>query len=267
MRSSVKHSTAPRALVWAAALAIGLAAACPASAACRLALALGLDISGSVDDREYDLQLTGIARALAEPDVRNAFFADPNVPVAFAVYEWSSSSYQNVIVNWRLVDAPTVLDQISAELTAWSRAAVPEATGLGAAMRFGANLIKNGPECLDQTLDISADGKNNDWPLPDRLRASGEISWLRINALVVAMNFPSTQDRTNSGAAELASYFQTYIIQGPGAFTEVALGYEDYADAMRRKLIRELASLPLGQLPKPLPLRRADLTVPPPGRP
>lgn len=240
-------------------MALGLA--WPAEAACRLALALGLDVSGSVDDRDYKLQMHGLAEALSAPDVQSAFLTVPETPVALAVYEWSASSYQRTIIDWRLVDSPGTLDQITAELRAWARRPTPEATGLGAALSYGARLIEAGPTCWDRTLDISGDGKNNDWPVPERLRASGEIAWLRVNALVIAPAFTGTQDRTDSGVAELSSYFQRVVIQGPGAFVEVALGFEDYGEAMRRKLLRELSTLPLGHLPPPLPTRRADLAA------
>ena len=72
---------------------------------------------------------------------------------------------------------------------------------------------------------------------------------MNVNALVVAKDFKSTMDMTPDGVAELTAYFHSRIIHGPGAFVEVAQGYEDYATAMSRKLLRELSTLPLGQLP------------------
>jgi len=46
----------------------------------------------------------------------------------------------------------------------------------------------------------------------------------------------------------LSAYYTANVIRGPDAFVEVALGYEDYAAAMERKLLRELASIAIGQL-------------------
>jgi hypothetical protein len=221
----------------------------PAGAACRLALALALDVSGSVDEQEYVLQMNGIATALADGDVQAALFAIPEVPVTLAIFEWSSSSYQRMIVNWRPLLGPSDIDDIRSTLLSWRRAPAPEATGLGAALEFGAKLIKGAPACWDQTLDISADGKNNDWPVPTRLREDGRLGTMNVNALVVAKDFISTMDMTPDGMAELTAYFQARIIHGPGAFVEVAQGYEDYATAMSRKLLRELSTLPIGKLP------------------
>ena len=231
------------------------AAAAPAEAACRLALALALDVSGSVDEFEYVLQMNGVATALADGDVQAALFATPDAPVNLAIYEWSSSSYQRMIVNWRPLHSPSDLEDIRSILLSWRRAPAPEATGLGAALEFGWKLFASAPACWDQTLDVSADGKNNDWPVPTRLREDGRLGTMNVNALVVAKDFKSTIDMTPDGVAELTAYYQARVIHGPGAFVEVAQGYEDYATAMSRKLLRELSTIPLGQLP-PTPGQR-----------
>ena len=220
-----------------------------AGAACRLALALGLDVSGSVDEGEYVLQMTGLAEALGDEDVRSALFAVPDVPVAISVFEWSSSSYQRVVQDWVLIAEPAVLDELRARLLGWQRAPAPEATGLGAALQFADSLFRRAPDCWGETLDISGDGKNNDWPIPERLRREGRLSDRTVNALVVARAFASAQGNTPDGVTELSAYFRAKIIHGPNAFVEVALGFENYAAAMQKKLLRELSTLPLGQAP------------------
>jgi len=226
------------------------ATVCPtiAAATCRLALVLALDVSGSVDEREYVLQMNGVAEALADDQVRAAFLASPGAPVALSIFEWSSSSYQREIVEWHLVETPADLDAVRNVLLSWRRAPAPEATGLGAALLHATQVFRQGPVCWQQTLDVSADGKNNDWPVPERLRNENRLGDMNINALVIARDFNSTLALTPNGVTELSAYFQARIIHGPGAFVEVAVGYEDYARAMRRKLLRELATMPLGQV-------------------
>ena len=214
-----------------------------AEAQCRLALALGLDVSGSVDFSEYRLQYNGLAGALADPEVQDSLFALPEAPVAIAVYEWSSSGFQRVVVDWRVLHGVAELEEVRNQLLARKRERAPAQTGLGRAMLFGQDMINVGPQCWDQTLDISGDGKNNDWPPPKRVKESGEIEGLRINALVVAED-PSG----DLSVGELTTYFKERVIQGPDAFVEVALGYSDYAEAMKRKLLRELAVLAIGAL-------------------
>ena len=215
-----------------------------AASACRLALAIALDVSGSVDQREYRLQLDGLADALVDPDVTAALFAMPGAPVSLAIYEWSSSDYQRLIQDWVIVGDQTVLDGLVARLRKWSREAAPEATGLGAAMGYGKALIDRGPSCWKATLDVSGDGKNNDWPTLRVMKRSGALAGMAINGLVISRDGREVAE----DAGGLKAYFRAQVIQGPDAFVEVAIGFEDYARAMRRKLLRELATRPMGQI-------------------
>ncbi|MXQ08786.1 DUF1194 domain-containing protein [Alphaproteobacteria bacterium GH1-50] len=237
--------------------AIALVALWPgfADAACRLALLLALDVSGSVDAREYALQIEGVASALDDNEVRRVLLAMPEAPVALSIFEWSSASYQKVVQDWVLLTDSESLNRVIAALRNWQRMPAPEATGLGAALEFSYRHFQNAPACWDQTLDVSADGKNNDWPIPERLRRGGELGSMKVNALVVAPDFLVTYDTSGSGIQGLRDYFENNIIYGPGAFTEVAMGFDDYARAMHLKLLRELATLPLGALPRPAPFR------------
>jgi hypothetical protein len=220
------------------------------NAACRLALALALDVSGSVNADEYRLQMSGLAAALGDPDVEAALFAIPDAPVTLAVFEWSSSRYQQMIQDWIVIEDRAVLESVRARIAGWERRKAPEATGLGAAMEYGKVLLDRAPVCWTRTLDVSGDGKNNDWPDPQMSRDTGMLAGIRINGLVVA------GEATDSGglpsaldAEELSAYFHARVIQGPDAFVEVALGFENYAEAMQRKLLRELKAEPVASHP------------------
>lgn len=233
----------------AAALAAGLAlAALQAEASCRQALLLALDVSGSVDELEYTMQLGGVAKALTDPGVVDALLALPENPVALAIFEWSSSSFQREIADWTLIETPEDIASLAAHLMAWRRATAPEATGIGAAMRHAADVFHSAPFCWKQTLDISGDGKNNDWPLPRDVRDSGSLGTATVNALVIGQEMLNDGDHRMVGVGELTAYFRANVISGPGAFVEVALGFEDYANAMTRKLLREISAPPLGSL-------------------
>ena len=221
----------------------------PGEAACRLALALALDVSGSVDVNEYRLQMSGVATALGEADVEAAMFALPEAPVALAVYEWSSSRYQRIVQDWVLITDRTVLGQVRERLFNWERERAPEATGLGAAIEFGGRLLSRSPQCWTETLDVSGDGKNNDWPNMLQVKTQGTVAGLRINGLAIAEERMGNSTYATVEASELSAYFRARVIQGPDAFVEVALGFEDYADAMRRKLLKELKAQPIGKRP------------------
>ena len=70
-----------------------------AHAACRQALSMGLDVSGSVDDDEYRLQLDGVIAALNAQAVKDVLFMQPEAAIRLHVYEWSGPINQTIMVN------------------------------------------------------------------------------------------------------------------------------------------------------------------------
>ena len=226
--------------------ALALMGAAGPAAACSLALVLALDVSGSVDAREYDLQMSGVAQALRDAEVRQALLADPAAPVELAIFEWSGARFQRQIVDWTTLATPAAIDGVAVRLSRWSRIPAPEATGIGSAMQVAAGQLGDGPVCWRQVLDISGDGKNNDWPSPRQVREAGTMGEITVNALVIG-SAPLRDETRAAGVAELVAYFRAEVLHGPGAFVETALGYEDYADAMKRKLLKELQTLVVGE--------------------
>jgi len=227
-------------------------AATGANAQCRQALVLALDVSGSVDSREYRLQLDGLASALIDPDVQNAILAQPDNPVHLAVYEWSGPQYQRLLLGWSNITGSGTLFSVSSHLAGLNRHPATPGTALGNAMMFGVNLLANGPPCWKRTLDISGDGKSNFGPHPRDIRAglppSSSPNAVTINALVIGSDAPVVGDTRQVEIAELSAYFNAWVIFGPDAFVETAIGFEDYRQAMIRKLLRELDTLAVSSL-------------------
>jgi len=226
-----------------------------AQAACRQALALALDVSGSVDAREYRLQLDGLAQALDSDSVRTALMQQPQTPVLLSVYEWSGPDDNTLLVPWTPVTSEQGLDDIIATLRSTGRVPRSPGTGLGSSMRYGAALLEQ-TDCARLTLDISGDGKSNLGPRPRDVKTQLAGRAVTINALVIGADISATGDRRQAEISELSSYFRAEVIFGKDAFVETALGFEGYAEAMQRKLERELQVLVLGRLDGP---KRGDL--------
>ncbi|SHJ04784.1 Protein of unknown function [Palleronia salina] len=219
---------------------LGLLSMTTAEAGCRQALALGLDISGSVDATEYRLQRDGLADALSRPAVRNALFSTPGEVVWIAVFEWADPGQSHVIQPWAALTDGAALDRVTARLRGGTRPDFGPSTALGSAMEAGAALLAGRPDCATLTLDVSGDGPSNTGPRPRDARRAPALAGVTVNGLVVAPDAKA--------ASQLESYFRAEVISGPGAFVERADGFEGYADAMERKLIRELRSMLLGAL-------------------
>lgn len=236
-------------------IALGLAVlASPAQAEpCRLALALALDISVSVDEAEDALQRQGLAAALLAPEVHDAFFSSP-MPVALAVYEWSGRSVQHIIMDWRMIENSGDVLAAATQISQSKRSDTQSATAMGYALAFGAALLERAPPCLFKTIDLSGDGSNNDGYGPQNAYRHFPFNDVVVNGLVInAADF--------EGELFLIPFFENNVLHGPGAFLEVAQGFEDFERAMRRKLERELSGLQLGGLPSTNPTH--VLTHPP----
>ncbi len=219
-----------------------------AQADCRQALALGLDVSGSVDAREYRLQLDGLAHALERSEVRAALLGMASAPVDLLIYEWSGSKDTAMILPWTTVRDDAVLLQITALLRSTERREANPGTALGIAMESGARFLDERAHCWKRTLDISGDGKSNLGTRPRAIKRQLESAGIVINGLVIGADAPSVADTRQTQVGELVAYFQANVILGPDAFVETALGYDDYADAMARKLLREIETLTLSDL-------------------
>ena len=232
----------------AAALALAvLIHAGAAQAACRQALLLALDVSGSVDADEYILQREGLAAALTAPSVRDVLLSTPQFPVYIAAFEWAGQFDQFTLLEWTPITDLATLDQVAKTLRAPTLRPASRSTALGASMAYAAALFRDAPPtCLQRTLDISGDGKNNDWPDPSSQQR--KLEGVTINALVIGADNPAAGDQRQAEIAELSSYFLSEIIRGPGAFVETALGYSAYQAAMERKLLRELKTMVFGQI-------------------
>lgn len=216
-------------------------------AACRQALALGLDVSGSVDAQEYRLQLDGLATALESEAVQAVLFAQPAAPVEVAVFEWSGPVSQRLILDWTAIAGPRELAAVTDRLRATPRVTADLTTAIGSALVYGFDLLDQRPECWKRTLDLSGDGAANTGPRPQDIPDARTPAGVVVNALVIATS-AGAHDRRQAEIKELSSYFVANVIRGPDAFVEAALGFADYAAAMERKLLRELQSLALSGL-------------------
>jgi hypothetical protein len=220
MGKHVQHWLLVAAIVWAGPVA---------AQSCRLALSLGLDVSSSVDDREYALQSGGLAAALRNPSVVDAFLAEPGARVALEVFEWSGRRQQKSVIDWTWIGNADDLADVATALEASPRSFARHATALGNAMRFGAAQLAGRSECARRVLDLSGDGETNDGLSPIDAKRDLFFEQITINGLVIGVT-----------RRILARHYETFVIHGPGAFVEEAADHSDFARAIRRKLIREV---------------------------
>lgn len=213
------------ALLWAGA----------AQGACRLALVLALDVSASVDAREYDLQRLGLAAALDAPDVRHAILQGAPGHVALAVFEWSGRFQQKLHLDWTALHRPQDIDRAVLSLGRMTRSHDDAPTSVGQALGYGASLLQRGPDCTRRVIDLSGDGVNNHGYGPAEAYRHFPFRDVVVNGLVVQGDDP-----------EVLSFYASEVLRGPGAFLETADGFDDFREAITRKLLREINDIMLG---------------------
>jgi Ca-activated chloride channel family protein len=226
-------------------LAPALAIALPARA-CDIALVLAMDVSGSVDPVEYRLQTEGLAWAMRDPAVTEAMVERR---VAVAVTQWSGARDQTLGQGWTRIAQPADVQALAATLSRMPRAFAGSQTGVGAALRHAAGLFAQVPDCTHRVIDISGDGDENDGFTLSFDRRAVIDQGITINALAI-------EDRGLGQA--ITNFYRGRVISRDG-FVITARGHAEFADAMRRKLLRELSpamivgSRPADRQAPPLP--------------
>lgn len=198
------------------------------------ALILSVDVSSSVDEKRYHLQMEGIAAALEDEGVINTILGGANGSILISMVTWADRA--KLSVPWTMVSsadqaralAATIrkLPQQEGEFTCMARMARYVADKVVARMPARAEKI---------VIDISGDGPDNcnTGSLLETSRADLFGSGVVINGLPIL---------DGKDAATIEEYYKDNVIGGPGAFLVTAKGYEDFARAFRQKFVVEVSS-------------------------
>ncbi len=226
-------------------LLLALPATAPANAQERkevdLALAMGIDISGSIDPDEAKLQREGYVQAFRDPVIVKAILGGSNGRIAVAYYEWSDAWVQRLLIDWTLLDSEASIEAFATRL-ANSPISIARRTSISGAIRYAIPLFGRSPyEPVRKVLDISGDGSNNDGGLVTDMRYEALKERIIINGL------PIMNDRPNPfgfpSEADLDKYYLHCVTGGPRSFVEVARNFDDFPRAVRKKLLQEVADI------------------------
>jgi len=211
-----------------------------------LELVLLADATGSIDPAEILFQRQGYASAINDPAVLSAIAGTLTGRIAITYVEWGAQTSQDVVVPWRVIDGPSAAATFGTELmTAPRRASGRNA--IGAALLFGRDLIEgNDLDGWRRIIDFSADSAGNfNGPAIADARDAVLAAGITINGLpVLCRSCPSGRADTS----DLETAFQDQIIGGPGSFVVTAESDATFAEAVRRKLILEIAGFHGGRV-------------------
>jgi Protein of unknown function (DUF1194) len=216
------------------ALAVGLAASAPPTAAQEipvdLELVLAVDVSGSVDEREYSLQMIGISEALRLPEV-GELIASHHDGVALTLVHWSAAHVNRQVVPWRLLRNGADASAFADEVDKSHRSNWANQTAIGHAIQFCVKLLETNAYAGSlRRIDMSGDGRNNSGIAPATARETALARHITVNGLPIL-----------DGDYGLGDYYSAFVAGGDDAFVITAETYKDFAKAFRTKLIRELS--------------------------
>lgn len=201
-------------------------------------LVLAVDVSLSMSPDELVIQRDGYAAALTDRAVLDAIAAGAHGRIAVVYVEWAGTSMQQVVVPWSVIatheDAKAFVSRMTATPPRSARR-----TSISAALAFAGSLFQeSGYRGMKRVIDISGDGPNNQGDKVDETRDRIAASGITINGLPLMTNsgYSSGYDIT-----DLDSYYSDCVIAGPGAFMIPVNGWSQFPEAIRRKLVLELA--------------------------
>ncbi len=201
-------------------------------------LALAVDVSYSMDPEEQALQREGYIAALTSREFMQALRQGMNGKVAITYYEWAGAQDQRIIVPWRLISGPESADSVAGEIARapYRRAA---RTSISGALQFAMPLFEgSGYRGLRKVIDVSGDGVNNNGIPVTLARDEVLAKGITVNGLPIMLKRPvvGSMDIEN-----LDVYYEDCVIGGPGAFVISIREREKFKEAIRTKLILEVA--------------------------
>ena len=209
-----------------------------AASSVDIELILAVDVSYSMDMDELAIQREGYAQAIVSKEFLQALKSLPNGKISVTYFEWAASSDQKIIIPWRLIDGPETADAVADEImkTPIRRAS---RTSISGAINFAMPLFDEDPyHGLRRVIDISGDGPNNNGGPVTVARDAALEKGIVINGLPIMVKEPSysTMDIDN-----LDFYYEDCVIGGPGSFVVSIKDRDKFKEAIRAKLLLEVA--------------------------
>lgn len=197
------------------------------------ALILSVDVSGSVDEHRFRLQMEGIAQALEDAAIQRAILGGAHGAILIMLVQWADR--QSVTVPWMRVASVADARRVAAMIRNAPRRP-GDFTCTAAMLHFvAAKVLPTLPVVAERVvLDVSGDGADNcntDVPTA-RERDALVAEEVTINGLPI---LEGEQKDT------VEDWYRRNVMGGPAAFVLPADGYKDFGRAIRQKFLTEIS--------------------------
>ena len=206
----------------------------PAQTNVSVALVLAVDCSFSVSNDRFELQKRGYAAAFRDPQVLNAIRSLGTQSMAVTMFQWTGPLLHVVVADWTLINDAASVNAFADTLAAAPRQLFRGGTSISGAVDYARVLLGQSPyKGARRIIDISGDGSNNSGRPVTMARDEAAADGITVNGLPILTMEPG-----------LDAYYRDNVIGGPGAFVVPAANYDNFADAILKKLINEIATEP-----------------------
>ncbi len=205
-----------------------------------LELVLAIDVSSSVDEKEYALQMSGFAAAFRHPAVVTVIESLGSQGIVVTLVQWSGADTYIQAIDWTRINGRESAEAFADTVETAPRLIEGGATAIGDAMLFARALLElNDFVGTRRTVDVSGDGIANQGKQPAVARALLNAEDITVNGLAILNEEP-----------RLGAYYRAGVVGGPNAFLITATDFEDFARAIRIKLVTEIDGPLISDLPE-----------------
>jgi hypothetical protein len=221
-----------------------------------LSLVLAVDVSASMEPVEQELQRAGFIEAFRSPALHDAVRHGVLGRIAVTYLKWAGEAEQSVVIPWTIIEQPPDATMFADRLSQ----APPHSAGftsISGAIESGVRQLEDSHvESTRQVIDISGDGPNNKGRPVARARDEALAQGIIINGLPIMIHRPSIFPEMEN----LDGYFRDCVIGRPGSFMIPVQASAQFMEAIRAKLIREIAEGP-GLQSLTIPVQAKDETL------
>lgn len=203
-------------------------------------LVLAVDISQSMDTDEQEVQRAGYVAAITSQEVLDAIKYGPTGRIAVTYFEWGGVGEHFPVADWMIIEDGATAAAFAARIAEAPIRQV-QRTSIFSALEKSAQLVStNKYEGMRKVIDISGDGPNNQGGTVTEMRDKVISAGITINGLPLMMK---SETSAWQAMLHLDHYYEDCVIGGPGSFAIPVRSKEGFADAIRMKLVLEIAGL------------------------
>ncbi len=202
-----------------------------------LGLSLVIDVSGSVDTNEYNLQMDGYANAFRDAGIQSNILGGTNGAIGVNVVFFASNFFTTALSTYSILNSAASINSFADTLDNFVRpgsGGTAIYTGTNEAVRLMLAAVANDTiETTNLVIDVSGDGTSSS-ASDQAARNNAFANNITINGLPI-------------GSSTITNYYTNNVITSDG-FAINASSFNDFSGAVRTKLNVETGG---GEIPEP----------------